>query len=93
MTQSIKRFLPKKWKTIFALLLALIALTFNLFWVWGVFCLFWSWQNFRAKEAYFVEKIERRESPVLYWIIVLSWLGMGILYFYSDVHIQQIFTL
>jgi len=59
----------------------------NWLFVWGIFCLFWGLENIRAKEAYFVERIERAINPVLYWIIIGIWLGMGLFYFYMDENI------
>ncbi|GLO63289.1 hypothetical protein MACH09_37970 [Vibrio sp. MACH09] len=78
------KYIPKRWKTILALILAAFALKFNLLFVWGMFCLFWGVENIRAKEAYFVERITRRDDPVLYWIIIAVWLVMGVFYFYLD---------
>ncbi|NOI59855.1 hypothetical protein [Vibrio coralliilyticus] len=86
-----QRFIPERWKTILALLMAVIALKQNLFFVWGMFCVFWSWENFRSKEAYFVERIELKKNPTLFWIIVLSWLAMGALYFFMDKNIFDFF--
>ncbi len=84
------KFIPKRWKTILALILAAIAFKFNLLFVWGMFCLFWGVENIRAKEAYFVERIARKDNPVLYWVIIATWLGSGALYFYMD---ETIFNL
>lgn len=50
-----------------------------------------SWENFRSKEAYFVERIELKKNPILFWIIVLSWLAMGALYFFMDKNIFDFF--
>ncbi len=80
----IKTFIPARWKTLLALMLALFAVIYHWLFVWGIFCLFWGWENLRAKEAYFVERIERSENPVLYWIIIAIWVGMGLFYFYID---------
>ncbi|WED24403.1 hypothetical protein L3Q72_16120 [Vibrio sp. JC009] len=74
----------ERWKTILALVLAIIAFKFNLMFVWGIFCLFWAVQNIRNREAYFVERIERDENPVLYWIVVGIWGVTGITYFFMD---------
>ncbi|WP_375753581.1 hypothetical protein [Vibrio sp. HN007] len=74
--------LRTRWKTIAALILALVALIFDLVLVWGIFCLFWASQNIRHREAYFVERIERDDNPILYWIIVSAWLAAAFFYFY-----------
>lgn len=79
-----------RWKTLLALALAFTAFKFNLMFIWGLFCLFWAIENIRIKEAYFVERIERRENPILYWIIVGIWVTTGIFYFSMDPTIWHI---
>ena len=81
---DIKLAVPTKWKTMVALLLAIIALKFNLFVIWGV-------DNLRNKEAYFVERVKLSDNPILFAIIILSWFFMGALYFYMDDRIFQFF--
>ncbi|WP_253649311.1 hypothetical protein [Vibrio tubiashii] len=88
---DIKLAVPTKWKTMVALLLAIIALKFNLFVIWGVFCCFWGVENLRNKEAYFVECVKLSDNPILFTIIILSWFFMGALYFYIDDRIFQFF--
>ncbi|MDC5851813.1 hypothetical protein OPW32_21730 [Vibrio europaeus] len=88
---DIKLAVPTKWKTMVALLLAIIALKFNLFVIWGVFCCFWGIENLRNKEAYFVERVKLSDNPILFTIIILSWFFMGALYFYMDDRIFQFF--
>lgn len=87
---DLRKYIPARWKTILALVLAVTAVYFGLLFVWGLFCLFWGIENIRSKEAYFVERIERQKNPVLYWVIIASWLAMGVMYFYSDSRIHQL---
>lgn len=82
--KDMRKFVPKRWKTYFALVLAVIAFSCDLLFIWGLFCLFWGSQNIKAKEAYFVERIERKTNPILYWIIIAIWVVMGGLYIYFD---------
>jgi preprotein translocase subunit SecE len=84
-------YIPARWKTIIALILVLIAIKFNLLFIWGIFCFFWGGENIRSKEAYFVERIERQESPIMYWMIIACWLAMGAIYFYLDGRVFNFF--
>ncbi|MDN3679671.1 hypothetical protein QWZ04_04945 [Vibrio tapetis subsp. quintayensis] len=86
-----KRYNPLKWKTLLALFLAFVALKFNWFFIWGVFCWFWGWENLRSKEAFFVERVERSKNPILFTVIIISWFLMGALYFYVDHRIYDFF--
>lgn len=91
MVHDFKQVVPAKWKTMLALVLAIIALKFNLFVIWGVFCCFWGVENLRNKEAYFVERVKRAENPILFAVIIFSWFAMGALYFFMDSRIFQFF--
>ncbi|MEZ8182583.1 hypothetical protein ACED33_17995 [Vibrio splendidus] len=81
-----------KWKTLLALTMALFALKFHLLLIWGLFCWFWGWKNLRAKEAFFVERIELKEHPVLFTLIIISWFVMGGVYFYMDNRVFEFFS-
>jgi hypothetical protein len=83
--------LPRRWKTYLALLLALTALKYSLLLIWSVFCWFWALENFRSREAFFVERVEYRENPALFSIIILSWGLMGLLYFFTDPRVYNFF--
>ena len=68
----------KKWRTVLALLGIYIAVLFNWNWVWGLVFLLWILPDVRSGSTYFVEPITRQESPILFWIIVCSWIGMSV---------------
>ncbi len=71
-----------KWKTILALILLIIAIVMNWSWVWGILFLFWGVFDLLNQETYFVERITRAENPVLYWIIVITWLVLSVFSFW-----------
>ena len=81
-----------KWKSMLALVLAAIGTVKGWLFIWGVFCLFWAVVNIRAQEAYFVERIERSQSPVIYWIIIAVWLLLSATYFAIDPLIKSFMT-
>ncbi len=66
-----------KWRTLLALLLIYIAVIFNLQWVWGVLFLIWVLPDIYSGITFFVEPIVKNENPVLFWLIIVSWILMS----------------
>lgn len=67
-----------KVRTILGLILLYTAVLLNWEWVWGVLFLVWVIPDLFSGITYFIEPIEKKENPILYWIIVMSWLWMSI---------------
>lgn len=67
-----------KWRTITALVLMYIAILMNWEWAWGVLFLFWVIPDIFSGVTYFIEPISKNENPVLYWIIIVSWVLMAV---------------
>lgn len=67
-----------KWRTIIALILMYIAIFMNWEWAWGILFLFWVIPDLFSGVTYFIEPIEKKESPILYWVIIVSWILMAI---------------
>ncbi|CAM1345653.1 hypothetical protein [Tenacibaculum amylolyticum] len=67
-----------KWRTIIALILMYLALFFNWEWMWGVLFLIWVVPDLFSGVTYFIEPITKQGHPVLYWIIITTWLLMAI---------------
>lgn len=67
-----------KWRTIIALILMYIAIFMNWEWAWGVLFLFWVIPDLFSGVTYFIEPIGKKESPILYWVIIVSWILMAI---------------
>ena len=70
-----------KWRTIVGLILMYIAVALNWQWIWGVLSLYWVLPGLYAGVTYFIEPIDRRENPILFWIIALTWIGFSIFMF------------
>ncbi len=68
---------PIKWRTIVGLILVYLAVWFNWYWVWGILFLLWVVPDILSGVTYFMEPIEKKEHPVLFWIIVITWLLMS----------------
>lgn len=66
-----------KWRSILGLLLVWLAVWFNWQWVWGILFLLWVVPDIISGVTYFMEPISKYENPILYWIIISSWLLMS----------------
>ena len=69
---------PIKWRTITALALMYIALIMNWEWAWGILFLFWVIPDIFTGITYFIEPVSKKKNPVLYWVIIVSWLLISI---------------
>lgn len=67
-----------KWKTLVGLLVIFSAVVLEQNWVWGVLFILWTVPAIRSGETDFVEPISRRRHPILYWLIVLTWIGLSL---------------
>lgn len=67
-----------KWRTALALAVIWIAVVLELNWVWGVLFIMWAIPALRSGRTYFVELIERRTNPVLFWLLVGTWIVLSL---------------
>jgi len=68
-----------KWRTILGLIFIYIAMWFNWQWAWGVLFLLWVIPDLFTGVTYFMEPVAKKEDPILYWIIIVSWILMSLL--------------
>jgi len=71
-----------KWRTMVGLLLMYVAVALNWQWIWGVFGLYWIVPDFFTGVTYFIEPIERQENPMLYWLILITWIVFSVAMFF-----------
>ncbi|MCG8331382.1 MAG: effector binding domain-containing protein [Chitinophagales bacterium] len=67
-----------KIRTVLGLILLYLAILLNLEWVWGILFLIWVIPDLFSGITYFIEPVEKKSSPLLYWIIMISWLWMSL---------------
>ena len=67
-----------KWPTVVAIAVLMAATYFSWYWVWGVLFVYWAIVGLRTGDAFVVEPISRDENPVLFWLIVVMWAGLGV---------------
>ena len=63
----------RKWKTILALILMAFAIYYNWNWFWAVFISLGLIHVIRSGEIHFVEAVTKKETPKLYWSMVVIW--------------------
>ncbi|MEM1109343.1 MAG: VOC family protein [Planctomycetota bacterium] len=63
-----------KWRTVLGLILVYLAVLTETSWIWGLLFLIWVLPDLKSGVTYFIEPIPRRDHPVLYWTIVVTWL-------------------
>ena len=67
-----------KWRTLIGLILMYAAVALHWQWIWGLFMLYWIIPDFFTGATYFIEPITRRENPILYWIILITWVVFSV---------------
>lgn len=74
-----------KWKTILALILIIAGVILNWSWIWGALFLFWAGTDLIYQETHLVEVIKRAENPILYWLVVVTWILLAIISFFPGI--------
>lgn len=84
--QPNKGYSKLKWRSILGLILMYIAIWFNWQWAWGILFLVWVIPDLFSGTTYFLDIVEKKNDPILYWIIIVSWLIFSILSLASIVY-------
>ena len=74
-----------KWRTVVGLIIVYVATILNWQWIWGVFSLYWIIPDFFTGVTYFTEPISRKHNPVLYWLILVTWIAFSIVMFFPTI--------
>ena len=67
-----------KWRALLGLVFVAIATLFELNWVWGAFFLFWVMPDLKARSTHFLEYVAKDENPVIYWLIMGTWIFLSL---------------
>jgi len=73
-----------KWKTILALAIVYLAVIMGWSWVWGLLFIMWTIPALYSGQTHLVEEINRDENPVLFWLIVGTWMGLSVYMIVGD---------
>ncbi len=76
--------IQSKLPTVVALAVLLGATFVGWYWVWGIFFLYWALSGIVTGQAFVVQSIQRDESPVLFWLISITWLILAGLAIFFD---------
>ena len=68
----------KQWKNILGLVIIVVSVIMDWHWAWGIMFFIWFLQGIQHEETTLFEGVTKRESPILYWVILLMWLGMAL---------------
>lgn len=68
----------EKWRTIVALVLMFLVIYFEQEWGWGLLFLVWVIPDLFRGVTYFVEPVRRDTHPLLYWVIIISWILLSV---------------
>ncbi len=66
------------WRAITGLFLVAMAVLLEANWLWGLLFLLWVVPDLQKGSTHFFERIDRRDSPVLFWAIASTWLGLSV---------------
>ena len=75
----------KKWPVILALILIYLAVLLEWNWVWGVLFIFWTIPSLYSGEVHLVQAVTKKDHPVLYWLIILTWIVLSMILILTDV--------
>ncbi|MEO0570578.1 MAG: VOC family protein [Bacteroidota bacterium] len=67
-----------KWKPLLGLGLILTYFFTEWSWIWALFFAFWVMMDVQSGRTHLLETVERKQHPILYWIIVGIWALLGI---------------
>lgn len=70
---------PVQWRVWLGLLFVIVMTFMDWQWAWGILFLVWVIPDIRNRVTYFIEPVERDESPLLYWTIVCTWIALSLL--------------
>ena len=68
-----------QWRVWIGVLFVILITLMNWQWAWGILFLIWVIPDIRNRVTYFIEPVERDGSPILYWVIVLTWIALSLL--------------
>lgn len=67
------------WPAVFALAVVYIAVIMDWNGVWGILFLMWVAPGLVLRETHLVVLVRRQHNPILYWLIMGSWIGLSLL--------------
>ncbi|WP_460219269.1 hypothetical protein [Psychroserpens sp. MEBiC05023] len=69
----------KQWRVWTGILFVILMTVMNWQWAWGILFLIWVIPDLKNGITYFIEPVERSINPLLYWVIVITWILLSLL--------------
>lgn len=73
-----------RWKASLALALVYLGILFSWNWVWGVLFLLWTIPALGSGRIHLIEEVDRGSHPVLYWLILATWIFLSLYLIWID---------
>ncbi|UJH66438.1 VOC family protein [Allomuricauda sp. SCSIO 65647] len=75
-----------KWKAMLGLGLILVYFITGWPWIWALFFAFWVYMDLRSGYTHLFEPVQKKQNPLLYWIVVAMWAFLGVysVLYYTD---------
>lgn len=54
-------------------------------WVWALLFAAWTFQSASAGTVFLLEPVERARTPILFWLVTATWLGLALLMALQDI--------
>ena len=77
MSVLLQNFARYRIRAILSLILIYVSIITEWNWLWGLLLLAWVVTDLRSGETWLSESVSRQHNPVLYFLIVLTWLLLG----------------
>lgn len=74
-----------RWKAGLALIVIWVGVAMDWNWIWGVLFISWTIPALVTRRTHLFEEVERAHNPVLYWLIVSTWILLSIYMIASDI--------
>ncbi|MGB1296318.1 MAG: hypothetical protein ACPG6V_12650 [Flavobacteriales bacterium] len=81
----------KKWKTILALILMMLAILFDWAWVWVLLVVFGLIKSVQSNEIHFIEVVKKVETPYLYYTLIGFWIVLSSITIWQYLHTLNLF--
>lgn len=73
-----------KWRTVVALAIIYVAVVMGWMWVWGILFIMWTVPALYSGKTTLVEPVDSRKNPLLFWLIVGTWIVLSLYLIVAD---------
>jgi predicted enzyme related to lactoylglutathione lyase len=68
-----------KWRSVLGLVLVFSAVFFGMDRLWALLFTLWVIPDLKNGETHFLERVTKAKNPILYWMIMATWIGLILL--------------